>query len=101
MATEKTTILATTQGFGPYAHDPQRAIYLESAMVCLTTPDEVWENPSLKTAKWVYIRHFETKPYSCTILLGAERPEGPVPNTSFPGKPRDARKWGQGTRIYP
>ena len=101
MANEKAVIMATNQGFGNYKYDMQRAIYLESAMSCLLDPDEVWENPELKTAKWVYIKHFETKPYTCTILLVAERAEGPVPNTSFPGKPRDARKWGQGKKIYP
>lgn len=101
MANEKCIILATQQGFGSYTYDRQRAAYLESAMACLVSPDEVWLNPNLKTAKWVYIKHFETKPYSCTILLVAERSEGPVPNTSFPGKTRDAKKWGVGKKIYP
>jgi hypothetical protein len=101
MAAEKAIIMATNDGFGPYSYEPQRALNLESAMACLANPDEVWDNPTLKTAKWVYIKHFETKPYSCTILLVAERRGGPVPNTSFPGKARDARKWGMGTKIYP
>jgi hypothetical protein len=79
----------------------QRAAHLESAMTCLLAPDEVWINPTLKTAKWVYIKYFATKPYNCTILLMAERQEGPVPNTSFPGKDRDARKWAQGIKIHP
>jgi hypothetical protein len=101
MSNEKSIILATDDGFGPYTYEHQRAIYLESAMLCLISPDEVWENPALKTAKWVYIKHFESKPYTCTIFLVAERSEGPVPNTSFPGKARDARKWCAGTKIYP
>jgi hypothetical protein len=101
MANEKATILATTAGFGSYRYDRQRAVYLESAMLCLLAPDEVWEDPTLTSAKWIYIKHFDSHPYSCTILLVSERPAGPVPNTSFPGKNRDARKWRRGVRIYP
>ena len=102
MSEEKAVILATRDGFGPYVHDKQRAIYLGSAMACLASPDEVWEDSALKSAKWVYIKHFNTSPYSCTILLVSERArEGRVPSTSFPGKNRDVKKWRRGVRIYP
>jgi len=102
MADEKAIILSTVIGFGPYTYDKQRALYLESAMACLARPDEVWENPTLDSAKWVYLKYFDTKPYSCTIMLVGEREgKGPVPITSFPGKDRDARKKGCGVKIYP
>lgn len=101
MANEKSIILETDHGFGSYEYDHQRAVYLESAMLCLAFPDEVWYDPTLMSAKWVYIKHFSTTPYTCTIFLIGERPEGCVPVTSFPGKNRDARKWRRGTKIYP
>lgn len=101
MKNEKELILATDSGFGSYTYDRQRAIYLESAMLCLTEPDEVWEDTKLKTAKWVYIKEFDSSPYSQTILLVGEREEGRVPVTSFAGKTRDARKWRKGNKIYP
>jgi hypothetical protein len=92
MANERNTILTTNEGFGPYAHDKQRAIYLEPAMVCLVDPDEVWEDPSLHTAKWIYVKQFDAKPYSCTIFLIGARADGLVPITSFGGKGKDWRK---------
>jgi hypothetical protein len=101
MLDEKENILGTSDGFGPYEYEKHRAIYLESAMLCLLNPDEVWGNPGLESAKWVYIKHFATTPYTCTIFLVGERPEGLVPITSFPGRNRDIKKWGRGTRIYP
>lgn len=101
MASEKGTILSTTTGFGSYTYDKQRAIYLESAMVCLISPDEVWEDTTLESAKWIYIKLFDAAPYSFTILLIGERKDSLVPVTSFPGKLRDARKWRRGVQIYP
>ncbi len=70
-------------------------------MLCLRKPDEVWEDASLSTARWIYIKHFAAKPYCCSIFLVGQRKEGAVPITSFPGKARDARKWKRGTQIYP
>jgi hypothetical protein len=101
MATEKAIILGTNCGFGDYKHDKQRAIYLRSGRVCLDDPDEVWEDPTLATARWIYIKEFEAKPYRFTVLLVGERLEGLVPVTSFPAKARDAKKWRRGTKIYP
>jgi hypothetical protein len=101
MAGEKERILATTDGFGPYVYDKQRAIYLESAFICLTSPDEVWEDDALKSARWIYIKEFDASPYAFTILLIGERKSSRVPITSFPAKKRDAKKWRKGVRIYP
>jgi hypothetical protein len=101
MPNERAIILGTPTGFGPYKHEKQRAIYLESAMVCLCQPDEVWEDLTLNTAKWIYLKEFNTHPYAFTILLVGERKESLVPFTSFPGKQRDARKWRRGVKIYP
>ncbi len=101
MANEKETIIATTPGFGTYTYDNQRAIYLASAALCLAHPYEVWEDPSLNTAKWIYIKQFDASPYAYTILLVGERDGGVVPVTSFPGKERDARNWRRGVQIYP
>jgi hypothetical protein len=101
MAHEKSEILSTRAGFGGYTYDRQRAIYLASARMCLEFPDEVWLDEKLTTAKWIYLKEFDARPYSFTILLIAERSEGLVPVTSFPGKKRDARKWRRGMRIHP
>lgn len=101
MANEKSTIVATTSGFGPYTYDKQRAIYLASAIACLVYPDEVWEDTSLKTAKWIYIKEFDASPYAFTIFLVGERAGGPVPVTSFAATTADARRWRRGIRIYP
>jgi hypothetical protein len=101
MANEKDIILATADGFASYAYDRQRAIYLESAMTCLALPDEVWEDETLASAKWIYIKEFNTSPYSFTIALVGEREESYVPVTSFPGKNRDAKRWRRGRQIYP
>lgn len=100
MSNEKTTILATQNGFGPYSHDRQRAIYLESAVHCLCSPDEVWDDPTLDSARWIYITEYDTSPYSHTILLVGERGEDPVVVTSFPAKRRNAQKWRRGKLMY-
>jgi hypothetical protein len=103
MIDEKATILSTTHGFGSYTHEKQRAIYLRSALLTMLEPDEVWDDDRLKTARWIYIKEFDATPYSFTIMLIGFRGEDErrVPVTSFPGKPRDARKWRRGMKIYP
>lgn len=101
MAEEKPTIIRTTSGFGEYTCDRQRAIYLASAAVCLACPDEVWEAPTLRTARWIYIKEFDAKPYAFTIFLVGERDGGPVAVTSFPAKKREAREWRRGTIVFP
>lgn len=101
MVREKQTILTTTSGFAPYSYDKQRAIYLESAGMCLRYPDEVWLDENLTTGKWIYLKEFDQQPYCFTVFLLAERKGGVVPVTSFPAKKRDARKWRRGVKIYP
>ena len=101
MANEKSEILYTTAGFGGYAYDRQRAIYLASARSCLESPDEVWRDEELMTPKWIYLKEFDARPYLFTVVLVAERKEGFVPATSFPAKKRDARRWRRGIKLYP
>ena len=103
MGEEKQIILATVDGFGPYTHDKQRAIYLPAAALTLTEPDEVWEDSTLKTADWVYIKEFDQKPYTHTVFLIGYREEGHiVPVTSVPVRAAPARnKWRRGRKIYP
>jgi phage-Barnase-EndoU-ColicinE5/D-RelE like nuclease2 len=101
MANEKALILSTELGFGTYTHDKQRAIYLESARSCLAGPDEIWEDHTLNSATWVYIKEFNAKPYAFTITLVGKREDSLVPVTSFPGKKRDAERRRRGQRIYP
>lgn len=101
MANEKDTILITTSGFGAYTYDRQRAVYLQSAASCVANPDEVWEDSSLRTAKWIYIKQFDASPYSFTILLVGQRDESLVLVTSFLVRDRGAKKWRRGFQIYP
>lgn len=103
MEQEKPIILSIADGFGPYTHDPQRAIYLRSAAATMIEPDEVWNDDSLLTAHWSYIKEFDTTPYTHTILFVAHRRETHhiVPATSYAGRPREARRRRRGIRIYP
>jgi hypothetical protein len=106
MKDEKQTIIATTEGFGKYevANGGSRAKHLSSARETLCTPDEVWENNPQVTAKWVYVKEWDSKPYPFSIVLVTDRPEEGgiiVPVSSFPCKRNDAKKWRGGTLIYP
>ena len=100
MRDEKAAILGLEEGFGTYTHDRQRAIYLRSAIMTLRDPDEVWEDDSLSSARWVYLKEFDSTPYNYTILLIGIRADGEylVPVTSFAGKPRDAKRWRRGRK---
>ena len=100
MVNEKSEILSTTIGFGSYTYDKQRAVYLASARICLESPDEVWLDETLLSAKWIYLKEFDARPYSFTVALAAERKESFVPVTSFPAKKRDAHRWRRGIRFY-
>ncbi len=101
MAIEKENILATTEGFGKYTHEKQRAIYLASALECFLQPDEVWEDPTLNSATWIYIREYDTDPYVFTVLLVGGPADGVAPVTSFPCLWRQIKKWRRGKRIWP
>ena len=103
MKQEEPIIMNLDDGFGPYTHDPQRAIYLSSAALTMFEPDEVFVDTTLLTAHWVYIKEFRSTPYTHTILYVAHRrQEGHiVPTTSFAATPGDARRKRKGTLIYP
>ncbi len=102
MPGERAGILRTVQGYGEYVvhHEGSRARNLPSAFQTMSFPDEVWlGNPKVATAKWVYIKQFDSKSYAYTVALIGERPEENgiiVPFSSFPCRKRDLRKWRQG-----
>ncbi len=107
MPGEMEKILATTEGLGPYelAHNGSRARNLPSAFATMDCPDEVWEDhPKAATARWVYIKQFDSLPYPYTVALIGERPaEGGilVPFSSFPCSRSDIKRWRKGTRVHP
>jgi hypothetical protein len=76
-----------------------------SARATLEEPDEVWEgNPKVDSAKWVYVKEFEGKPYEYSVaLVGLWEANSsiPVPFSSFPVARKHVEKWRQGNRIYP
>lgn len=106
MRDEKSVIAATTDGFGKYIldHSGSRARHLPSAQVAMLHPDEVWtDNPKAKSATWVYVKQFSSKPYPFTVAFLTLRPdEGGliVPVSSFPCKRSDVKKWRQANCIY-
>jgi hypothetical protein len=107
MPDEKDEIRATTTGFGKYslAHSGSRARDLPSAYATLVSPDEVWmDNPLTEIAKWVYVKEFDSKPYSFTMALLTPRPDENgiiVPVSSFCCRKNRIKVWRQSTRIYP
>ena len=105
MAEEKATILATVEGFGKYTHDKQRGLLLCCAAKTLWEPDEVWENPNLKTARWVYFKEFDHKPYTHSIFLVGDRKNQKgneiVPFTCVPKNRSRGNKDRSGIKIYP
>lgn len=101
MSVEKEIILATTDGFGKYTYDRQRAIYLASARDCFLNPNEVWKDQDLETADWIYIKEYDTRPYRFTVLLTAGPKKGVAPVTSFPVRAGQIKKWRRGTKVWP
>lgn len=106
MATEKTVIQETTDSFGKYLidHGGARARNLPSAKDSMLDPDEVWEeNPRAKSATWVYVKEFNSRPYPFTITFLTIRPEEGniiVPVSSFPCKRSDSKKWRAAKCVY-
>lgn len=107
MPHERETILETINGF---AHDKlrengSRAKHLRSAREALENPDEVWtDNPRVSSAKWVYVKEFDSKPYPFSIALVGEWEANStiiVPFSSFARDKSSARKWRQAKKIYP
>lgn len=103
MRDEKSEITSLTDGFGKYEVFHQRAKYLRSAYETLEEPDEVWEVPTIqKSAKWTYVKEYDSKPYPFSVALIAEREAGLiVPVSSFPCRKTDVKKWRRGLRVYP
>lgn len=105
--TEKATILGTHKGFAHYKirEGGRRGRHLQSAYETLANPDEVWQdNPKAKTAKWVYIKEYDSKPYPFSIaLIGHSHTRSTVivPFSSISIERTNIKKWRQGTRIYP
>jgi hypothetical protein len=107
MPGELAEILATDSGLGRYelTHGGSRARNLPSAFLTMKVPDEVWmDNPVATTAKWVYLKQFDSKPHPYTVALIGERPLENgivVPFSSFQCNARVLRKWRQGLCIHP
>jgi phage-Barnase-EndoU-ColicinE5/D-RelE like nuclease2 len=107
MPRELDTILKATDGFAHYElrEGGSRAKHLRSARETLENPDEVWvENPRVRSAKWVYIKEFDSKPYPFSIALVGEWEANStiiVPFSSFQVEKRNAKKWRQSKRLYP
>jgi hypothetical protein len=104
---ERATILATNNGFAHYElrEGGSRARHLRSARQTLESPDEVWiENPRVTSAKWVYVKEYDGKPYPFSIALVGEWEANStiiVPFSSFQCDKKNVRKWRQTRRIYP
>lgn len=107
MPDEKSEILSQVDGFGKYTlvHSGSRARDLPSAHATLLSPDEVWiDNPQADSAKWVYVKEFDSKPYPFTVALLTPRPDENgiiVPVSSFCCKKNRIKVWRQKTKIYP
>jgi phage-Barnase-EndoU-ColicinE5/D-RelE like nuclease2 len=107
MKQERETMLKTDNGFAHYElrEGGSRARHLRSARETLETPDEIWiENPRLMSAKWVYIKEYNSKPYPFSVALVGEWEANStiiVPFSSFPVQKSNAKKWRHSKRIYP
>jgi hypothetical protein len=107
MPRERDKILKTAEGFAHYElrEGGSRARHLRSARETLESPDEIWaENPRVASAKWVYFKEYDSKPYAYSIALVGEWNANStiiVPFSSFPCEKRNAPKWRQSKRIYP
>ena len=107
MPREKAIILGTQDGFAHYElrEGGSRARHLRSARETLENPDEVWaDNPHVQSAKWVYIKEFDSKPYPYSVALVGEWQANStiiVPMSSFQVVKRGGLKWRKSTRIYP
>jgi hypothetical protein len=107
MPHERETILETADGFAHYElrEGGSRARHLRSARETLENPDEVWiENPSVVSAKWVYIKEYDSKPYPFSIALVGEWEANStiiVPFSSFPCDKRRIKRWRQSKQIHP
>lgn len=104
---ERDRILATDVGFAHYElrEGGSRVRHLRSARETLENPDEVWaENPLVASAKWVYVKEFDSKPHPFSIGLVGEWHSNStiiVPFSSFACARSGVKRWRQGKKIYP
>jgi hypothetical protein len=107
MPRERKTIMETVDGFAHYKlrENGSRAKHLRSAREVLENPDEVWtDNPRVTSAKWVYVKEFDSKPYPFSIALVGEWEANStiiVPFSSFACNESGVRRWRQTRKIYP
>jgi len=102
MRDEKSTILSQNEGFGEYTYDAHRARHLHSAMETLVNPDCVYRTEGLRTANRVFIKKYNSLPYSFTAALIGVRDSGlKVPVTAFPVRGTDLKKWVRGAKLFP
>jgi len=107
MPNERETVLNTKQGFAHYElrEGGSRARHLASARITLEQPDEVWaENPKVESARWVYVKEFDSKPYQFSVaLVGMWEANSsiPVPFSGFAVDKGQIKKWRASQRIYP
>lgn len=106
IANDGPDIFSHTTGFGDYIHDGQRAIHLPAAVMTLLEPDEIWDNPELASAKWVYFKEFDKNPYTHLVFLvgySKEKRENKteiVPYTFMPMRRSRGNKKRAGTRLF-
>lgn len=107
MSREREVILRTTEGFAHYElrEKGSRAAHLASARLTLEQPDEVWTaNPKVESARWVYIKEFDSKPYQFSVaLVGIWETNSPipVPFSSFAVDKGQIKKWRSSKKLYP
>lgn len=107
MPQERNIILKSADGFAHYElrEGGSRARHLRSARETLEKPDEVWEeNPRVTSARWVYVKEYDSKPYPFSVALVGEWQANStiiVPFSSFPCDAKNVKKWRQCKKIYP
>jgi hypothetical protein len=106
---EEEEIVATTDGVGKYKlrQNGSRAKRLMAALLAFQEPDEVWTGNTSASAKWVYVKEFESEDqYSFSVAFVTEsenelREVILVPTSCFFVTRVSLGKWRKGTLIYP
>ena len=106
IADDLQNIFAADLGNKRYPHEKQRAVHLPVAALALWEPDEIWDNPELRSARWVYFKEFDQAPYTHLVFLvgySTERRENKreiVPYTFMPMRYSRGNKKRHGTLLY-
>jgi hypothetical protein len=107
MPKERATLTSTFDGLAHYElrDKGSRAKHLGSARQTLERPDEVWaDNPYVQSAKWVYLKEYDSQPYGFSVALVGEWQSNSiiiVPFSSFPVERRNVKRWRNGRQIFP